>query len=300
MTRDRRPGPPVTGGGRECPGDEQLAQYADGVLAGDEGAAVERHLIDCADCRAVLVETMAFAHADTAAASASAKTGRIVPFPSRRAVIGVVAALAVAAALVLAARVTRPEWLFGPRSDRPELQELIAAVAKEPTRLVEGRLTGGFKYARPPSPTRGPGEREVSPEVNIAWAHLAKAAETRDTPENEAALGVAYLALGQLDQAISTLEHAAARQSGNALLQSDLSAAYCARARRLGRRDDFERALRAADQALKTSPLLTEALFNRALALEHLGDGRNVEAWNVALRSEQSVVWQQEARGHLK
>ena len=300
MALNERTDLPPVGERRDCPDDERLAQYADGALSGGERAGIERHLADCADCRAVLAETRAFHLAEPAAAPASTTPGHIVPFRSRRWVTGVAAGLAAAAAIVLVVRVARPVWLFGPRTDRPELQELIAAVATEPTRPVEGRLTGRFGYARPPSATRGPSDRDRSPEVSIAWAHIAKTAEAHDTPENEAALGVAYLALGQLDQAISTLEHAAARQPGNPQLQSDVSAAYYSRGRRQGRRDDLERALGAAERALERLPTLSEALFNRALALEGLGDSRSAEAWNAALHAEPNAVWRQEVDGHLK
>ena len=59
---------------------------------------------------------------------------------------GVAAALALAAACILAVRIVRPGWLdvvFGGRSDRPELQELIAAVAQETSgrRLERGQET---------------------------------------------------------------------------------------------------------------------------------------------------------------
>ena len=47
-----------------CPEAEQLAAYADGGLGAEERQATERHLADCADCRAVLAETMASVQAE--------------------------------------------------------------------------------------------------------------------------------------------------------------------------------------------------------------------------------------------
>src|SRR5205814_1956710 len=137
---------------------------------------------------------------------------RVLPFPLRRWVTGVAVAVAAAAIIVLAIRV-RPAWLgFGPRTGRPELRELIAALANEPTRPVEGRLTGGFEYAPPPSPTRGPGDRALSPEVQIAVAAMERASLERPSAGGSRTLGVAYLIDGNLDDAIRALERACADQ----------------------------------------------------------------------------------------
>ncbi|TAK93086.1 hypothetical protein EPO05_07300, partial [Patescibacteria group bacterium] len=113
------------------PDAERLAEYADGVLEVEARAEIERHLADCEDCRAIVMETMLFLETNPATtASASAPT--VVPFRGRRWVTGVAVGLAAAAAIVLAIRIAQPTWverLFGARGDRPELQELIAAVA---------------------------------------------------------------------------------------------------------------------------------------------------------------------------
>jgi len=284
------------------PDAERLAEYADGVLDVEARAEIERHLADCAECRAVVAETMAFLLANPATA-ASAPAPRVIPFRSRRWVTGVVAGLAAAAALVLGVRVVRPEWVsgvFGPRSDRPELQELIAAVANEPTRPVEGRLTGGFKYAPPPSPTRGPGDREVSPDVRIAAANLEKTARLDDSPSNRAALGVAYMALGNLDAAIEAIEDASQRDPANPGVQSDLAAALLARAKWWARSEDWVRALEAAEGAIRRDPRRSEAYFNRALALEglHLVD-QALAAWSEYQRIDPAGQWFEEASRHL-
>ncbi|HEV8435496.1 MAG TPA: CHAT domain-containing protein, partial [Thermoanaerobaculia bacterium] len=59
-------------------------------------------------------------------------------------------------------------------------------------------------------------------------------------------------------------------------------------------------ALAAADKALQIQPGLPEALFNRALILEHLGllaDARN--AWQVYLQADPSSTWATEARSRI-
>src|SRR5258705_7669182 len=92
------------------PDAERLAEYADGVLQADVRADVERHLAACADCRAVLAETMAFIaaeyareadHAKELTAAPGESAARVVPFRSRRWLPPVALGLAAAAALVL-------------------------------------------------------------------------------------------------------------------------------------------------------------------------------------------------------
>ena len=287
--------------GRECPGPERLAEYADGVLAPEARAEIERHLADCADCRHVVAETMAFAEAEAigGAGSAPVSAARVVPFRSRRWVRGVTAGLAAAALLVVAVRVLRPQWsdrFFGTPGDRPELQELVAALANEPTRPVEGRLTGGFKYAPPPSPTRGPGDREVSPDVRIAAAKIEKRATGQDTAQTQAALGVSYLILGEVQKGVSALEAAVSLAPDRGQYLSDLSAAYLTRATESGSAEDYAKALAFAERALKSTPELLEPQFNRALALEGLhlqNEARN--AWSEYLRRDSGSAWAREA-----
>ena len=286
-----------------CPDAEQLAAYADGTLGPDDRAAVERHLVGCADCRAVLHETMNLAavHPVTDAPVAPAT---VVPFRSRRWVTGAAAGLAVAAALVLAVQIARPDWLrevFGPTTDRPELQELIAALANEPTRPVEGRLTGGFKYAPAPSPTRGAVGQKASLQVSRAAARVEKRSEDDDTSANHAASGVALAILGELDRGIAQLERAVERSPTDDRYSSDLSALYLARAQRFGRSGDSAKALDAAERALVVRPELLEGRFNRALALEQLQRRDEAkQAWNDLLLAEPASPWADEIRAHLR
>ena len=71
------------------PDVERLAEYADGVLGPEARAETERHLADCAECRAIVMETLAFLEHD----SPMAVNGRakVLPFRSRRWVKGVAA-----------------------------------------------------------------------------------------------------------------------------------------------------------------------------------------------------------------
>jgi tetratricopeptide (TPR) repeat protein len=278
------------------PDAERLAEYADGLLADEARAEVERHLAECEDCRAVVMDTMAFLASATGKVDTIPRS-KVIPFPSRRWMTRASALVGVAAALLLAVRVARPEWLLGPRGDRPELQELVAAVAGLPTRPVEGRLTGGFKYAPPPSPTRGPGDRDMPPDVRIAAARLEQAASgDQPAPGALADLGVALLTLGDVNKAIDALERAVAQKPMDARYQSDLAAAYLARARREGSPADWPKALAASERALKAHPDLIEAWFNRAMAIEGAGmsPGEVRQAWQDYLTRDSSSDWARE------
>src|SRR5262245_15997523 len=111
-----------------CPEPEQLAAYIDGTLAPAERTTVERHLVDCADCRDVVGETVVtvkqFPHV-------------VDVKPSRwKWVAAGGGVLAAAAAVLLVVQVQ------GPRSGEiPELTRLAQAVGQE--RVIEPRLTGG-------------------------------------------------------------------------------------------------------------------------------------------------------------
>jgi hypothetical protein len=289
-----RPGPGH--GEASCPDAERLAEYVDGGLPPRGREEIEAHLANCSDCRAVVAETTEFVRTDRAAAPHWQETSSPVTKFNRRRVVGVAGVLAAAAALVFFIRVTRPELVFGPRSDRPELAELIAALANQPDRVIEGRLTGGFRYGPPPPTTRGSGDRAVSPDVRIAATKLEALAKEREAPEQLAALGVAYLALGDDDKAIETLDAVVRQRPGDFRFESDLSAAYLARARRIGRPDDWSRALAAAERALKENPRAVEASFNRALALDGLQqDAAASEAWTTYEQLDRSPGWSAEA-----
>jgi tetratricopeptide (TPR) repeat protein len=280
------------------PEAERLAEYVDGLLEVEARRELERHFADCADCRAVVMETMAFLDGNPADATGAPT---VVPFRSRSWVRGLAAGLGVAAAITLAIRVAPPEGLFGRRGVRPEFQALVAAVSGEQTRLVEGRLTGGFTYAPPPSPTRARSEPRTQNLGLLAAVEARKSAAAADpTGENLHALGVAQLLLGQYDEALETFARAVPLLSRNAPLQSDIASAYLARAETGVNRADAEHAMAAADAALAIEPRFPPALFNRALAAERTtSPALSAAAWSAFIDAEADQRWKDEAQQHL-
>ncbi|HEX3555533.1 MAG TPA: CHAT domain-containing protein [Thermoanaerobaculia bacterium] len=86
-----------------------------------------------------------------------------------------------------------------------------------------------------------------------------------------------------------------------AVVLSDLAAALLTRARQpSGSPLDLFRALDVSEKALEYAPGLSEALFNRALALERLTlVGQADVAWRQYLERDAASSWRQEAQEHL-
>ncbi len=303
--------------------DAVLAAFLDGTLPADERPRVEAHLAACDDCYVVFAETVRALPESAAEAARPGAPARVagdagpvgapargtgtraavIPFHRRRLVAVAATLVAAAAVLLLVARVQPslvpgplPRWLGVGHGTSSELQALVAAVGE--TRPVEGRLTGGFRYGPLTSPTRGPGRAED-------WRVLAAAGQIREqagqheSPANTHALGVAHLVLGEADEAVSALEAAIRSEPGHARFQSDLAAAFLARAKHLDRPEDYLKALAAAERAVQADPRLPEALFNRALALEALSlNDQARAAWDAYLHLDPDGPWAEEAKRH--
>jgi cytochrome c-type biogenesis protein CcmH/NrfG len=268
-----------------CPEAEDLAAYVDRRLPSAARASVERHLLECADCRHVVVETGALIR------STGAQTSVVSTLQNRWLRVGGI--VAAAAAVIIAVRI-------GWQTDRvgANRRELVAAVSAEATRPIDGRLTGGFAYGPPPSAVRSADQRAGTdaPRVQVVVAAIEREARTSPSPELESTLGVAYLLTGDLDKAIAALERATVLQPNNPRFWSDLSAAYIERGLRAGGSDDYRRAREAADRALSLDPDLVEARFNLAASIERIGDTQAaVTAWRRVGELDRDSPWAAEA-----
>ena len=181
-------------------------------------------------------------------------------------------------------------------SESPELRALVAAVGSD--RTIEARLTGGFAHGALRGPVRAgePAAETVSPDVRIAAATIEKRVAELRSPQNLRALGIAELITGNYAQAVPILEEAADQPNPDAHALSDLAAAYLARATRADQSQDLAKALAVADRATTADPVLAEAWFNRACALEHLGlADQAVAAWREYLKVDSRSPWADEA-----
>jgi CHAT domain-containing protein len=143
---------------------------------------------------------------------------------------------------------------------------------------------------------RGPERRDITPNVRIAVARLDQASRKQPTPRNIAALGVAFLTIGEWEKAIDLLEEAVQSEPANSVFQSDLSAAYLARAAAIEDAEDWAHGLAAAARAIALDAGNSAARFNRALALEGLQlPLAALEAWTDFPESEGEGPWADEA-----
>lgn len=264
-----------------CPSSEVLGAFAEGRLGAEQRTAVTAHLDTCERCRdevALLAELI-----DSDAEPVRRRT------PLWWTAAAAVAVLAAAAAL----------WRSSTRAVQP-VAPLIAASSALDHRLVEPRLHG-FAWAEYRGPVRA-SEGDRSPErlqVLGAAGDVLQQARNDASADAQHAAGVASLLIADPAGAIARLR-GVAEQSQDPAAWSDLAAAHYDLANRLGRASQYADALAAADRALKLSPRLPEALFNRALALERIGmieDART--AWKRYLEVDGGSGWAAEARRRM-
>lgn len=268
---------------------ELLAAYIDQRLTPEQRRRVEAQLANDPDNYAVLVETMKAMDANLAPQSRVGDTRRWM-----------IAAGALAAAAVIALAV----WMSPAMMQRfrgqgvdPRFEKLYASVDVE--RPIEGRLTGGYRYAPLRPVTRGRGADD-NLALLAAAGELQRVAQEQPSIETQHAAAVALLLTNRLDPAVALLEQIDS-QTSNARYRSDLAAAYAARAEQTGRAEDWARSLGAAERAIALDPNLIEAWFNRALALEKMFlRSRAAEAWADYLRHDSASPWAGEAKTHVQ
>jgi len=182
-------------------------------------------------------------------------------------------------------------------SDRPSIASLVAAASTSP-RLIEARITGGFKWTRFLSGTRGHDKQALDLALQSAAGALVAAGRDDSTPEARHATGIARLAVNRSREALESLT-SVAESSRDARMWSDLAAASYSTAVSYDAPELLADALSASDRALALDPNLPEALFNRALTIERLGirDAAR-EAWNRYLNTDTDPDWLSEGRQH--
>lgn len=218
--------------------------------------------------------------------------------------VGAATAIVVASA-ILALTVPRE-----PSSPNRRLAEAVGA-----HRVTRGRLTGGFAYA--PCDTTAPNDSVVSGLIcerssPAQWVRAGRLAEVgteirqarvsgASAASRHHAFGTWHVVWGNPDAAIEELRAAAHADPTNARVQSDLAAAFLARAGRAQDPRSILDAHTAADSAIALDPTLPEARFNRAVALEwlHLRNDA-VAAWSSYLELDRRSPWADEAREHRR
>jgi tetratricopeptide (TPR) repeat protein len=279
-----------------CPNEETLAAFVDGRLNEQARLQVTEHLVDCGDCRDIVMTASDYgvgAGEAEPAPKAELVRGRFV----KSVLVPLVAAAAIAALLFGIPSIR--ERLLG----KSGMEALVEAANSLPERTTDARLSGNFAY-RDYRPTRGGGEDPPIGDqqkgeylVLIAASRIAERAERNASPKNLHELGVAHILINDEDKdaAVQALERAASTSPVSGDVLTDLAAAYLTR----GKKGDPQRAYDAATKAwtMKQTPA---AAWNRALALETLERNQEaIDAWRKYLALDPASEWSKEAAKNI-
>lgn len=179
------------------------------------------------------------------------------------------------------------------------MARLVDASATGP-RLVEARLSGfpwvPFRRKQEGSSADAPGRIQLR---GAAGEVIAASMADRSWSARRAA-AAAYLLSGDARRAVATLD-ALSSEPRPAAAWSDLAAAHYAIAVETGSPEHLERALAAADDALRLEPTLGEAVFNRSVVLQRFGLRDLARAsWERYVAIDPSSSWANEARASLR
>jgi Flp pilus assembly protein TadD len=292
--------------------DELVNDYVLGYLVGSDAEAFKATLIDNPERRFKLELTRALREKAVAErakdkteasevkeatkgatkAAPSSFLSSLAAFFRRPAYAGALAVLIVAA---LAAAV----YLFRGGRGADELAELRAVYARE--RPTETRISQ-FGYA-PLAQLRGePDERERGRLRRIENG-LIEDAEKTPSARTHHSLGVFELTQRRYADAVKELESASKLDERDARIHNDLGAAYFELAKSSPaekRLEPLGRALEEFTRATESGGGSLEALFNKALAQQELGQQREAkESWKLYLQKDSSSPWAEEARKNL-
>jgi tetratricopeptide (TPR) repeat protein len=291
------------------PSDETLAAYIDGRLDPETRAKVVEHLTACDECYSIFISANEWKREQREAAEDG---GAAVVRPQFGKRSWFAAGLLAAAAVI-------GIFFGGPLRDwfdrysfnhRTGLSAVVTAANGElATRPFETRVSGGFDYRPAARITRGASAgTEEDYKLQAAAADVRREAGSHPTAQNQHALGITEMMLGDASAAVRAFESALTLESGqpdvrqaiatsrNARLLSDLAAAYYARGRREASAADLAAAILCADRAFALGDRSPEALWNRALAHES-GGGEASAAWRDYLAVDPQSGWAEEARG---
>jgi tetratricopeptide (TPR) repeat protein len=242
-----------------CPPPEILGAFVEGKLDPATRNRVKGHVASCSQCVFVVGETNLYLHHEGDDSDMEADE----PHRGWRRTAAIAAAVAVVCALAA--------WMAEKRRD--PLDELRRAAAAVPSRPVEGQLSG-FTYLPYRTPRSDASQKDAI--LRLKAERIARMETTTD-PRAWHARGVAALMLRNNIVAIADLQRAVALSPREPTYWNDLAAAHLASGAS-GKASELRDALSAAARATALDPSLSAAEFNRAIALERLGDFRAAAA----------------------
>jgi CHAT domain-containing protein len=178
------------------------------------------------------------------------------------------------------------------KRDTDPMTRLIESAGE--SRTVEARLSGV-----PWAPLQRTASGRDAYRLHLAAREVIVDIPKRQTPEARRTVAMAYLLSNDSKRAIATLS-ALTRSTPDARSWNDLAAAHYTAGVASSRMSELIDALTDVDTALRFGPRLTEALFNRALILEHIGLRASAcNAWKNYLDRDSTSRWAVEARPRL-
>jgi len=177
----------------------------------------------------------------------------------------------------------------------------LRALAPRSERPIEARLTGfdwqPMRLQRAtPAGVMDPSRLDLAGAASTVIQSLVN----DPSPQARHESGAAYLLIDHDRDAIDALESAVQQSPKDAACWSDLAAARFTHAVREKRPHELPQALADSDHALRLTPTLPEALFNRALIIESLGITEAARrAWQRYVAVDPSTHWAAEAMSHL-
>lgn len=280
-------------GNQCCPGEAEILAYSENLLSGRRRSRVERHMVECDDCREVLallaqgelvtdVELLEESPEDVRIQTAAVL--EMIAQDERRRALGrprgvldwvsslaafrpQVAAMAAALFLLMLAGV----YFFWPRDSATDavMETLAKAVATDGRRRTDVRLSVELPYY-PYEVTRG---SEDSGSIYFDHAlNQLKRSEPESEADSEFLMARAQVLLtraaySDAQDALRILEELVSKGVNSPAVFNDLGVAKY----ELG---DYEGAIEAFSEALARSPDMEKALFNRGIARKHLSRQR--------------------------
>lgn len=269
--------------------DQIIDQYVKGMFQGEEMERVENFFLKSEQRR----EKLKFALA----------LKRVEAERRRRNQLKIY--LPIAAAVVVA--LSLGMFLWRSLRERSGTSEALLALnaAYQKQRPNETRISG-LSYA-PFVATRGAETTVNKTELQRAELTLLNTPD-KSSPAVHHALGQVYLAKKQFDDAIREFDAALKLDSNNAVLYSDLGAAWLEKGKENRPRSEpgnnlesFARSLENLNRALELQPNLLAALFNRAIVYQYLKLNDNAIAdWEEYIKRDSSSGWAEDARQRLQ
>jgi CHAT domain-containing protein/cytochrome c-type biogenesis protein CcmH/NrfG len=191
-------------------------------------------------------------------------------------------------------------WIGVRALHQPSAEQLLAQAYSE-HRTLEVRIPGA-RYA-PIQAERGTGQSDFDKPHSLLKAKdlIGEAlSKNPNDPRWLQARARAEMLDGNYDSAVKSLQRAMEAKPDSSSVLTDLGSAYFVRAESANRPIDYGNAIESFGKALAKSPDDPIALFNRALACEHMFlYTQAVDDWEHYLRVDSQGEWSDDARRRL-